>query len=296
MKVNIQQVPFAQFVKQMTVRFAAGTPPDIVHLPSRDFASFADQGWLEPLDERLKATDIPANWPPLQSEMQWNGKTQGVLLMGYGGMLFYNEQRLKEAKVALPKTPDEWLAAMKATTDAGKGQFGLATITAEHPNMVVEMATWVTGSGADWLKGGRYNFTEPAVVKAVDGWRQSVAHAPKGTNSATARQLFIDGKVTFLRDGPWVWGAVEKATPEMQPNLKIAALPFPVTPGGASNGLHIAAKTDAKKKEAAWRFIEMAAQPEWQNRYALTGSPAPRKGALTAADIAAKPQLKTIND
>ena len=53
-KVNIQQVPFAQFVKQMTVRFAAGTPPDIVHLPSRDFASFADQGWLEPLDDRLQ--------------------------------------------------------------------------------------------------------------------------------------------------------------------------------------------------------------------------------------------------
>lgn len=84
-KVNIQQIPFNQFVKQMTVRFAAGTPPDIVHLPARDFASFADQGWLEPLDDRLKATDILANWPPLQADMQWQGKTQGVLLMGYGG-------------------------------------------------------------------------------------------------------------------------------------------------------------------------------------------------------------------
>jgi hypothetical protein len=112
------------------VRFAAGTPPDIVHLPSRDFASFADQGWLEPLDDRLGKTDIPATWPPLQSEMKWNGKTQGVLLMGYGGILFYNDKMLKDAKVGVPKTPDEWLAAMKATTDANKGQFGLSTITA----------------------------------------------------------------------------------------------------------------------------------------------------------------------
>jgi ABC-type glycerol-3-phosphate transport system substrate-binding protein len=40
----------------------------------------------------------------------------------------------------------------------------------------------------------------------------------------------------------------------------------------------------------------MAASPEWQNKYALTGSPAPRKGAVTAADIAAKPQLKVVND
>jgi len=295
-KINLQQVPFAQFVKQMTVRFAAGNPPDIVHLPSRDFASFADQGWLEPLDERLKTTDIPASWPPLQSEMRWNGKTQGVLLMGYGGILFYNEQKLADAKLAVPKTPEQWLAAMKATTDASKGQFGLATITAEHPNMVVEMASWVIGSGADWLAGGKYNFTDPAVVKAIDGWRQSVAFAPKGTNSATARQLFIDGKVAFLRDGPWVLGALEKANPDVKPHLKIAGLPFPVTPGGASNSLHITAKTDAKKKEAAWRFIELAASPEWQNRYALTGSPAPRKGALKASDIAAKPALKIVND
>jgi multiple sugar transport system substrate-binding protein len=278
------------------VRFAAGTPPDIVHLPSRDFASFADQGWLEPLDERLKATDIPANWPPLQADMQWAGKTQGVLLMGYGGMLFYNDKRLKDAGIAVPKTPAEWLAAMKATTAADKGLFGLSTITAEHPNMVVEMASWVIGSGADWLKGGKYNFTDPAVVAAVDQWRQSVAYAPKGTNSATARQLFIDGKTAFLRDGPWVWGAVEKAPADVKPQLKVAGLPFPVEPGGASNSLHIAAKSDTKKKDAAWNFIVMAASPEWQRAYGLTGSPAPRKNTLTAADFAANPHLKAIND
>jgi multiple sugar transport system substrate-binding protein len=157
-----------------------------VHLPSRDFASFADQGWLEPLDDRLGKTDIPATWPPLQSEMKWSGKTQGVLLMGYGGILFYNDKMLKDAKVAVPTTPDQWLAAMKATTDAGKGQFGLSTITAEHPNMVVEMASWVIGSGADWLKGGKYNFTDPAVGERRSTlWRQSVGYAPKGTNSAT---------------------------------------------------------------------------------------------------------------
>jgi multiple sugar transport system substrate-binding protein len=295
-KIKMQQVPFAQFVKQMTVRFAAGSPPDIVHLPSRDFATFADQGWLEPLDARLAGSDILKTWTPLQSEMLWNGKQQGVLLMGYGGMLFYNEQLLKDAHVALPKTPEQWLSAMKATTDVGKGSFGLATITAEHPNMVVEMASWVSGSGADWLKGGRYNFTDPAVVKAIDGWRQSVAYAPKGTNSAQARQLFIDGKVAFLRDGPWVWGAVEKAPADVRPALKIGALPFPVTPGGASNSLHIAARSDPKKKDAAWNFILMAASPEWQERYALTGSPAPRRNVLTAADLAKAPQLKVIND
>jgi len=101
--------------------------------------------------------------------------------------------------------------------------------------------------------------------------------------------LVLDPTPLFfaLRDGPWVWGVVEKASPEMKPQLKVVGLPFPVEPGGASNSIHIAAKADAKKKEAVWNFIVMAASPEWQRAYGLTGSPAPRKHALTAADYAA---------
>ncbi|MBM3539670.1 MAG: extracellular solute-binding protein, partial [Alphaproteobacteria bacterium] len=30
--VKIQQIPFAQYVRQLTVRFAAGSPPNILHL------------------------------------------------------------------------------------------------------------------------------------------------------------------------------------------------------------------------------------------------------------------------
>lgn len=294
--VKIQQIPFAQYVRQLTVRFAAGSPPDILHLPSRDFASFADQGWLMPIDDLLRGTDIAQAWPPLQEEMKWDNKTQGVLLMGYSSMLFYNEKRLSDAGVAAPKTPDQWLAALKATNDPGKGLFGLSSTTVEHPNIVVEMATWVIGTGADWLKGGRYSFTDPAVIKAVDLYRQSITFAPKGTNSATARQLFIDGKTAFLRDGPWVWGAVEKAPADIKPHLKVAALPFAVPTGGASNSLHIPAKIDARKKDAAWKFIQLAMTPEWQAKYALTGSPAARKNALSADQLAANPHLKVINE
>jgi ABC-type glycerol-3-phosphate transport system substrate-binding protein len=31
-----------------------------------------------------------------------------------------------------------------------------------------------------------------------------VKNAPKGTSSEQARQLFVDGKIAMLRDGPWV--------------------------------------------------------------------------------------------
>ena len=62
----------------------------------------------------------------------------------------------------------------------------------------------MTGEGASLFKGGQYNFTDPAVVRAIDKFRAAVKNAPKGTSSEQARQLFIDGKVAMLRDGPWV--------------------------------------------------------------------------------------------
>ncbi|MDQ6917092.1 MAG: extracellular solute-binding protein [Pseudomonadota bacterium] len=294
-KVKLYSIPFANYVNQLTVRFAGQNPPDIVHLPSRNFASFAGQQWLEPIDDLLKSSDIPAKWSKLQSEMSWNGKTYGVLLLPYGNLLYYNEKLLQDAGTKVPTTPAEWLDAMAKTTNRDKGQFGLVTTTAEHPNMFIDAATWVLGEKQDWLKGNRYNFTDPGVVAAMDQFRKSLTFAPPGTNSASARQLFIDGKAAFLRDGPWVWATLQKARPETRPLLKMAQLPFSVVTGGASNSLHIPARLDAAKKKLVWEFIVLAASPAWQEKYVqLTGSPSGRTGTIASDQAKKDPHLGAI--
>ncbi len=45
-KIRKQQVPFREYVDKMTVRFAGNNPPDIVHLPTRNYLAFASQNWL----------------------------------------------------------------------------------------------------------------------------------------------------------------------------------------------------------------------------------------------------------
>jgi multiple sugar transport system substrate-binding protein len=294
-KVKLYSIPFANYVNQLTVRFAGQNPPDIVHLPSRNFASFASQQWLEPIDDLLKASDIASKWSKMQTEMSWNGKTYGVLLLPYGNLLYYNEKLLQDAGAKVPTTPAEWLDAMARTTNRDKGQFGLVTTTAEHPNMFIDAATWVLGEKQDWLKGNKYNFTDPGVVVAVDQFRKSLTYAPPGTNSASARQLFIDGKAAFLRDGPWVWATLQKAKPETRPLLKMAQLPFPVITGGASNSLHIPARLEAQKKKLVWEFIALAASPAWQEKYVqLTGSPAGRIGVIGPEQAKKDPHLSAI--
>ena len=296
-KVNLYSIPFAQFVQQMTVRFAGNNPPDIVHLPTRNFAAFASQGWLAPLDDRLARTDIVANWTPLQADMRWEGKTQGILLMGYGSLLYYNERLLSEAGVGVPTTPQEWLTAIERATKRDQGQFGLVATSVEHPNLVVEAGTWVMGQGLDWIRNGRYDFSNPAVVAAVEQYRRSMRFAPPGMNSTTGRQLFMDGKAAFLRDGPWIWAFVERAPEAIRPHLKVARVPFPKETGGTSNSIHMAANLAPAKRELVWRFMELATSPKWQSEYVLrSAAPAPRRGALPAEAATRLPHLKLVMD
>src|SRR4029079_671351 len=144
-----------------------------------------------------------------------------------------------------------------------------------------EAGTWVVGEGLDWVKGSKYNFTDPQVVAAVDQYRRWMRFAPRGTNSTVARQLFIDGKAAFLRDGPWIWAFVEKAPEAMRPTLEVARVPFRKVTGGTSNSIHIAASIANPKQELVWKFIELAASPKWQGQYVvMSASPAPRRDSL----------------
>ena len=297
-KINFYMIPFPNFIQQMTVRFAGNNAPDIVHLPTRNFAAFASQDWLMPIDDLLAKTDILENWTPLQNDLKWDGHMQGVLLMGYGYVLFYNEKILKDAGVEVPTTPEAWMEAIKKTTDRDKGQFGIIANTVEHPNFVVELGTWVTGEKASFFSAdGDYAMTNPELIKVVDQFREAMTYAPPGVTSETGRQLFIDGKGAFLRDGPFVWSTVQKAKEDIRPHLKMTRLPFPVVAGGTSNSLHMPAGLSDEKKAQVWKFIELCASPKWQAQYpVLASSPAPRKGSITEETIQKHPHLKVVQD
>jgi multiple sugar transport system substrate-binding protein len=155
----------------------------------------------------------------------------------------------------------------------------------------------VMGQGLDWVKDGKYAFRDPKVVAAVEQYRRSMRFAPPGINATVARQFFLDGKGTFLRDGPWVWAFVDKAPRPARDNFKVARLPFPHVTGGTSNSLHMAASLAPAKRELVWKLMALVTTPEWQEKYMLlTAAPAPRKGAITPATAARLPHLQLIAD
>ncbi len=290
--VKKYQVPFREYVDKMTVRFSGGAPPDIVHLPLRNFPSFAAQGWLRPLDDQIAKTDIKATYSPMAAETEWGGHAQGVLMMGYGMLLFYNQALLDAAGVAVPTTPDELLAAIRATTSADKGIFGWGATTSEHPNIFVDWLSWTTGVGAPLFTSDGYNFTSPAVLAAMEQFRAAAKSAPRGVSTEAMRQLFLDGKIAMFREGAFFASQLGTAPAATRGSLKAAMMPFPVVPGGTSNSMHIAASLDPARAQLVWEFIQMLSTPDWQARYTLALKvPAPRRGAFTPAMAAADPLL-----
>lgn len=279
-KIQISQVPFNQYHDMMITRFSAATPPDIVHIASRYFDQFASQGWFKSLDAGLAGTDILKNWTPLQSTMQVDGKNQGLLLMGYGFVLYYNEKILRDAGVKVPKDRDELFAAIAKIKALGrKDTYAFGVTTQQHPNVYQDFCNFVYGSGATLIKDGKYNLKDPAVLAGAKDYVYVSSFAPRGVSIEMLRQYFLDGKIAMFIDGPWVASLLSTAQEDLRPYLKLARPPFKYVPGSVSNSLHVASTIDKKKEALVMDFIKQVASRENQLKYTtLTESPAGRTG------------------
>lgn len=292
-RINMNQVPFEEHTDKLITRFASNSPPELVSIPSVQFWAFADRGWLAPIEDLLKQTDILGNWTDAQQLMVWDGQYQGLLLLTYGYPLYYNEKLLEEAGLTVPETPEELLAAAKATTK--DGNFGYGATTTEHPNVFQEASIFLLGQGQNWVKDGKYALTTPEVIEAIEVYRETVKYSPKGVTTEQKRQLFFDGKIAMIIDVPGALTIRDTATEEIKSQVKLALMPFAVQVGQPSYSLHMPATIDEEKKKAAWNFFKLAASREWQTKYVeMTNSPSPRTNATPQELLEDNPDLATI--
>lgn len=292
--VNLQHSPMDGFADQMTTRFAAGDPPEIVHLPAVNFAEFAENGWFESLDERLSETDILETWTDLQEEMVWDEEHQGVLLLGAGRVLFYNQAMFDEAGIDVPTTPEELVDAAERLTEGDVYGFGFTT--AQHPpRNYVDPTDWVVGYGSHWANADAATASSAETTQAIETLREALEYAPQGVTSQQRFELFSQGRIAMMVDGPFLIPEIEAAPEDIRDDLQVARAPFEHTPGGASNGFHIPSGLDPDVEDAVWTFIEYATTPEWQLRYVEElGVPAPREGVITEEILENQPRLETI--
>lgn len=297
-------IPLEKYADQQIVRFSSGTPPGIVQWSLFDFHTFAKAGWLQPLDEQLRATDIPRTWNKgFLGFTGVDGVQYGVMLSGSSQMLFVNQamfKMFKKAGVAVPKAPEDLMDAAKRLTvrDGGRViQYGLSMTSVAAPELwSYGLARWVTGLGGGITNDkGAPTATSPEVKRAVRMMKEllQAGAIPPGLGRIPSRQAFWEGKAAMLIEGPWVMESIKSQNPALLPSVDVAPIPFPYQIADASNGLALA--KGQKHADLAWEFLLLATSSPWMQRYAeLTGVIPGRNDSISAKAVAEKPWLKAF--
>jgi len=269
--VHMEQSDFGAIIGDFVTQSTAGEVADVVHIPAPVLTvlGWAESGFLAPLGDWLEDTGLGADLHEVQSSMELNGETYGLVFAFNAAMLFYNAGLLEDAGVGVPTTPEDFVDTAAALTGhSGGAGYGFAVTDDESVNFVTEVLAFIVGMEGEYVTNGDWSFAAPKVVAAVDVWREMASNtAPRGTNLSAKRTAFDTGSVGMMLDWPFYYAAsIRSASPDVADQVTLAEPPFPVTPLFISQGFGVSAQSDQTDLAKSW--LEFAMAEDAQRYYA----------------------------
>ncbi len=309
-QVNVEEAPYDNLVQKVVLDFSTHQGGyDVLSMPYEYLGSFAEQGYIVPLESELKAGAgstpgfdpadlLPTLW---DESAKWKDHVYGmpsnsaVMMMFYRKDLFENAQE-KEAfqkKYGYPLAPAQtWqqyhdiaefftrkagdtLAGEKLTQDF----YGVTLAGKRHIATALEWFNyaWTYGGGL-FDASGQLAADSPANVESLKYWQGLTDYAPPGYTSAT-----WDEVTAALQQGTAAqaitWadtaGAMEDPA-QSKVKGKIGYTSIPTLKEGDKRVAHLgswlyAINKDTKNKEAALLFMKWALSKQTQLDIAKAG-------------------------
>lgn len=299
--IEMTRVARNEFASAMFTMFAGGSPPDIVHLASFEYQAFANEGWMEPLDDWIANSDLDLNGWSGQETCVWNGQTYCIMMLYSGYIMGYNQQLMADNGISeVPTDWDSFLEAARAMTqdtdgDSIKDTYGTALPIKGAGSVMHSALSFVLDSGGAWTVESEPTFNSEGTIEGLRRFKLFFDEGltPPELTTGDMRQLFIEGRIGMVVDGPWLYNSMLTADEANLPNLMLAQTPFSPPVGGTSNVIGMPSDISDDRKRLVWEFIELATSEQFQQRFATLGSsPAPRPGLDYSAEIAANPNFE----
>ncbi|TPG39893.1 extracellular solute-binding protein [Sphingomonas koreensis] len=300
-RVDIEQVPFAEAHQKLLTGFAGDSLPDMAQLGNSWLPEFEALGALQPLDARIAATPAidPADYfPGIWDASRIDGRLYGVPWYVDTRLLFYRRDILKRAGYAHPPRDwAEWRAQMIAIKRlVGPGRYAAIFPLNEYEPLEVlglqQAAPMVT-------EDARGNFESPGFKAALAFYlgavRSGLAPAIANTEISNIWDEFDQGRFSFYITGPWQLGEFERRIPAArQDEWATATMPGPDGPGVSNaGGSSLVIFRHSNRQDAAWKLIRFLSTPAMQVRFhALTGDLPPRKSAWAAPELRDDPHAR----
>ena len=198
-------VPYEGLAQKIDAAVPRGNGPDLFIFAHERVADWASGGVVLAVEPGPGFLDVG------REALAWEGRAWGWPLAAKSVALFRNTRLVPEA----PETTDELLAVAAALT--GGGRYGLTWETAS----AYQNAAWMHGFGGGVFQGDRVQLDRPENAAALAFILQAAELGPADPNGALVTQLFNEGRVAMMVNGPWFVG-------EADPSVSYAVSSLPI--------------------------------------------------------------------
>jgi len=293
LEVQLRHIPDqGAYRRRLATDFAAGSPPDVMLLNYRRFATFVDQDGLAPLgpylaeSEALAATDFYA---PTIEAFTLDGELWCIPQNISSLVVYYNRDLFDRAGVPYPEpgwTWDDFLARARALTrdldgDGQIDQYGAAI----EPNLF-RLAPFIWQNGGEIVDDPqhpqRLALDEPAAREAFQWFvdlqvKEGVVPDAVAEAAESGESRFLNGRLGLYfnsRRGVPTYRTIDSFT------WDVAPLPRHRETAGILHSDAYCLAAAAENKEAAWTFIEFANSVTGQTLVAASGRTVPSLPAV----------------
>lgn len=270
----------------VTMFNAASSDVDVFDIDVVWPAEFAQAGYLEPLDNLLKADNINLK-DYIQGAVDaanFNGKQWAMPRFIDTGLLFYRKDIVDKP----PATWEDLIAAAKADKGKNGTKYGYLMQAKQYEGLVCNAIEFISAYGGKVVddKGGII-INSPQTIKGLEVMKQVVSSDFVPTNITTYTELeshtgFINGESAFIRNWPYQYAlAQDKTQSKIVDKIGVAPLPKgDVRSAAALGGWMTAINKNSKHKKEAWAFLKYATSAEGEKTSALIGGASPTFSAL----------------
>ena len=279
--------------QQLQQRFVAkSSTPDVVTSDVIWPATFAQAGWLEPLDSYHP--DLSRFFPGQVKSAQLDGKTYGIPWFINAEGLFYRTDLMPKP----PTSPQQLVAMAQAAMKKDPAlKEGLAFEGDKYEGAVTAFIDFLGGFGGSLDPA---NLDTPQNAQALQFMRDTIYRykiAPKavtGWQESDVQNAWLSGQTAFAMNWPYLYQLSEQNGSKVLGKTGWMPLPSATgTPQAALGGDVLAINARSDHKAAAWELIQYLTSPEVQIQRAVSaGDPPAVQTAYTSALYAKAPYYK----
>ncbi len=286
-EVQVERLPFPEYVPTLTKDIAAGAGPDVIFVEANNFMDFYARKSLAPLNDFIHRDHLDLNSFYPQIVNRFSVKNQVYALPRDTApicLVYYNKMAFEEAGLPFPTGQWDWKAfaetaqkLVKRDADGKILRWGLVENWAMTDG-------WVYSGGGSYVDNPkdprRWTFgTDPLTRMAIQ-FRADLIHKYKVMASPASDEtigaentsaLFASGKAAMFISGVWKTPYFRETIQDFQWDVAL----MPRSPQGirgcAAGGSGYAITRSSKYKEQAWKFIQFITGETGARRLAETG-------------------------